>query len=84
MHFDKKILTIPMWCSMVRMWEILRNINQNFSIFSNGHRRAPISSERGKSPMQLWIQGAITINSRAIDELWNQVSIKNSLWSCTG
>ena len=51
-------------------------INQNLIIFSRGHSRAPISTERGKSPLQLWIRGAMTNNNRALDELWTQVSFK--------
>ena len=51
-------------------------INQNLIIFPRGHSRAPISTERGKSPLQLWIRGAMTNNNRALDELWTQVSFK--------
>ena len=51
-------------------------INQNLNIFAQGHSRGPISSERGKSPMQLWIQGSMTYSNRAIDEQWILVSTK--------
>ena len=51
-------------------------INRNLNIFTQGHSRGPISSERGKSPMQLWIQGSMTHSSRAIDEQWSLVSTK--------
>ncbi|XP_028407186.1 uncharacterized protein LOC114529573 [Dendronephthya gigantea] len=49
----------------------LPRINQNLSIFVQGHSRAPLSSERGKSPLQLWIQGSMTHSNRAIDEQWS-------------
>lgn len=44
-------------------------INCNLGIFSSAHSRAPISSEGGKSPMQLWIMGAMTNSNAALDEL---------------
>ena len=39
-------------------------INKNVRIFGDGHSRAPISSERGKSPFQLWVQGSMTNRNR--------------------
>ncbi|CAB4016554.1 PREDICTED: uncharacterized protein LOC107346750, partial [Paramuricea clavata] len=47
-------------------------INRNLQIFSGGHNRAPLSTERGKSPLQLWIHGSITNRNRGIEELWSQ------------
>ncbi|CAH3195554.1 unnamed protein product, partial [Porites evermanni] len=49
-------------------------INRNLQIFADGHNRAPISTEHGKSPWQLWISGAVTASNRGIDDFWNQVS----------
>lgn len=51
----------------------LPRINRNLRIFTGGHSRAPISSERGKSPVQLWVQGCMTNRNRGIEELWSQV-----------
>ena len=49
-------------------------INRNLQIFADGHNRAPISTEHGKSPWKLWISGAVTASNRGIDDFWNQVS----------
>lgn len=49
-------------------------INRNLQIFVGGHNRAPLSTERGKSPWQLWISGAVTASNRGIDDFWNQVN----------
>lgn len=48
-------------------------INQTMQLFAQGHNRAPISTERGKSPLQLWISGAVSASNRGIDEFWSQV-----------
>ena len=48
-------------------------INQNLKLFTQGHNRAPISTERGKSPLQLWIRGTTTSSNRGIDDYWSQV-----------
>ena len=50
-------------------------INRNLDIFAHGHSRAPMSSEHGRSPLQLWIQGSMTHNNRAIEEQWTLVSV---------
>jgi hypothetical protein len=50
-------------------------INRNFQIFSGGHNRALLNTERGKSPLQLWIHGSITNRNRGIEELWSQVCL---------
>lgn len=47
-------------------------INQTMQLFAQGHNRAPISTERGKSPLQLWISGAVSASNRGIDEFWSQ------------
>ncbi|XP_068710300.1 uncharacterized protein [Montipora foliosa] len=50
----------------------LPRVNRNLQIFAEGHNRAPLSTERGKSPWQLWISGAVTTSNRGIDDFWNQ------------
>ena len=50
-------------------------VNRNLQVFTAGHNRAPISTERGKSPLQLWIRGTLTKTNTAIYEFWNSVSI---------
>ena len=51
----------------------LPRINRNLEVFAQGHNRAPIYTERGKSPLQLWISGAATCSNRGVDDYWNQV-----------
>lgn len=48
-------------------------INQTLQLFAQGHNRAPISTERGKSPLQLWISGSVSASNRGIDDFWIQV-----------
>lgn len=48
-------------------------INHTLQLFAQGHNRAPISTERGKSPLQLWISGSVTASNRGIDDFWSQV-----------
>ena len=52
----------------------LPRINRNLEVFAQGHNRAPISTERGKFPLQLWISGAATCSNRGVDDYWNQVT----------
>lgn len=49
-------------------------INNDLQVFAQGHNRAPISTEHGKCPMQLWISGAASNSNRGIDDYWNQVN----------
>lgn len=48
-------------CNEVDMYALhyvfLPRINKNLDEFAAAHSRAPISTERNKSPVQLWIQG---------------------------
>ena len=48
-------------CNKVDMYALhyvfLPRINRNLDEFAAAHSRAPISTERNKSPVQLWIQG---------------------------
>ena len=55
----------------------LSRVNRNLQIFAEGHNRAPLSTERGKSPWQLWISGTVTTSNRGIDDFWNQVDCLN-------
>ena len=55
----------------------LPRVNRNLQIFAEGHNRAPLSTERGKSPWQLWISGTVTTSNRGIDDFWNQVDCLN-------
>lgn len=48
-------------------------INQTLQLFAEGHNRAPISTERGKSPLQLWISGSVSASNQGIDDFWIQV-----------
>lgn len=50
----------------------LPRINQTLQLFAQGHNRAPISTERGKSPLQLWISGSVSASNRGIDDFWIQ------------
>lgn len=50
-------------------------INKTMQLFAQGHSRAPISTERGKSPLQLWISGAASASNRGIDDFWSQVCV---------
>ena len=38
-------------------------INHTLQLFAQGHNRAPISTERGKSPLQLWISGSVSASN---------------------
>ena len=56
-------------------------VNRNLQIFAGGHNRAPLSTERGKSPWRLWISGTVTASNRGIDDFWNQVGcVLSGLW----
>ena len=48
-------------------------INHALQLFAQGHNRAPISTERGKSPLQLWISGSVSASNQGIDDFWFQV-----------
>ena len=47
-------------------------INQTLQLFAQWHNRAPISTERVKSPLQLWISGSVSASNRGIDDFWIQ------------
>ena len=52
-------------------------INRHLLLFTEGHNRAPISSEQNKSPEQLWVRGMLSNpNNRIADEFTNQVNQK--------
>ena len=52
-------------------------INRHLSLFTDGHNRSPISTERNRSPKQLWIRGILSNASQRIaDEFRDQVCIK--------
>ena len=54
----------------------LPRINKNLQLFAEGHNRSPISTEHGKSPLQLWIAGCAEYSNRGIHDFWNdQVNI---------
>lgn len=48
-------------------------INQSLQLFTQGYNRAPTSTERGKSPLQLWISGSVSVSNRGIEDFWVQV-----------
>lgn len=58
----------------------LPRVNRNLQIFAEGHNRAPLSTERGKSPWQLWISGTVTTSNRGIDDFWNQADYYGVDW----
>lgn len=47
--------------------------NLTLQLFAHGHNRAAISTERGKSPLQLWISGSVSASNQGIDDFWIQV-----------
>lgn len=48
-------------------------INQTLQLFAQGHNRALIFTERGKSPLQLWISSSVSASNQGIDDFWIQV-----------
>ncbi len=50
-------------------------INRHLLLFSEGHNRAPISSEQNQSPEKLWVRGMLSNPSNRIaDKFLNQVT----------
>ena len=39
-------------------------INQTLQLFAHGYNRAPVSTERVKSPLQLWISGSVSASNQ--------------------
>ena len=52
-------------CNEIDMYALhyvfLPRINKNLEEFSAAHSMAPISTEKNKSPVQLWIQGLTNV-----------------------
>lgn len=49
-------------------------INRHLMLFTKGHNKAPISTEKNQSPEQLWFKGLLSNPSqRVYDEFTNQV-----------
>lgn len=52
-------------------------INKSLLIFSEGHNRAPISTEHNKSPEQLWIMGMLSnVCGRVAEEFSQEVQYR--------
>lgn len=62
----------------------LPQINNQLTEFANSHARAPISTEKNKSPEQLWISGLLNVfnsNHTVAEELRMVRSVRH-IWCC--